>query len=58
MASNLNVKCYWYDEYDTPSPTDTRTVLVLYEIMPTVHIRSIRIQKDYEKRIITITFGN
>ena len=20
------VKCYWYDEYDTPSPTDTRTV--------------------------------
>ena len=54
MASNLNVKCYWYEEYDTPSPTDTRTRTVRND----AYIRSIRIQKDYEKRIITITFGN
>ena len=46
----LHVECYWYDEYDTlhlPIP-------VLYEV---IFLHSEH-DKDYEKLIITITFGN
>ena len=49
--TGMRVECYWYDEYDTlhlPIP-------VLYEMIPTSYSEH---HKDYEKLIITITFGN
>ena len=55
----MRVKCYWYDEYDTPSPTDTRTVRNdSYEYCSTVPYCTRTYSehhKDYEKLIITIT---
>ena len=52
MARNLvgcmYAQCYWYDEYDTPSPTDTRTRTARNDS----YIRSEH-HKDYEKLIIT-----